>query len=130
MTILPMLDYGYIIYKLAGKGALKRLDVLFGHQIFHQCSLWNTSLSSTFLYTRRKTHWLMLIYKTLFGLTPPYLRYLLQPSSSTYNSRSARSPKHTHSWVACLFSSLQPTCWPLQFYLNLFIQRLNHGHSY
>ena len=31
----------------------------------------------------------MLIYKTLLGLTPPYLRYLLQPSSSTYNTRSA-----------------------------------------
>ncbi|CDQ80192.1 unnamed protein product [Oncorhynchus mykiss] len=40
MTILPMLDYGDVIYRSA-------------------------------------------------GLTPPYLRYLLQPSSSTYNTRSA-----------------------------------------
>ena len=31
----------------------------------------------------------MLIYKTLLGLNPPYLRYLLQPSTSTYNTRSA-----------------------------------------
>ena len=31
----------------------------------------------------------MSIYKTLLGLTPPYLRYLLQPSSSTNNTRSA-----------------------------------------
>ena len=31
----------------------------------------------------------MLIYKTLLGLTPPYLRHLLQSSSSTYNTRSA-----------------------------------------
>uniref|UniRef100_A0A4W5QFI0 PX domain-containing protein n=1 Tax=Hucho hucho TaxID=62062 RepID=A0A4W5QFI0_9TELE len=31
----------------------------------------------------------MLIYKTLLGFTPPYLRYLLQPSSSTYNTHSA-----------------------------------------
>ena len=31
----------------------------------------------------------MLIYKTLLGLIPPYLRYLLQLSSSTYNTRSA-----------------------------------------
>ena len=30
----------------------------------------------------------MFIYKTLLGLTPPYVRYLLQPSSSTYNTRS------------------------------------------
>ena len=46
-------------------------------------------LAWSFLYTRRKTHWLMLIYKTLLGLTPHYLTYLLQPSSSTYNTRSA-----------------------------------------
>ena len=31
----------------------------------------------------------MLIYETLLGLTPSSLRYLLQPSSSTYNTRSA-----------------------------------------
>jgi hypothetical protein len=31
----------------------------------------------------------MLIYKSLFGLTYPHLRYLLQPSSSTYNTHSA-----------------------------------------
>ena len=31
----------------------------------------------------------MLIYKTLWGLTPPYLRYLLHFSSSTYNTCSA-----------------------------------------
>ena len=37
----------------------------------------------------RKTHWLMLIYKTLLGLTLSYLTYLLQPSSSTYSTLSA-----------------------------------------
>ena len=31
----------------------------------------------------------MLIYKTLLDLPPPYLRYLLQSLSSTYNTRSA-----------------------------------------
>ena len=29
MTILPMLDYGDIIYRSAGKGALERRDVLY-----------------------------------------------------------------------------------------------------
>ena len=29
MTILPMLDYDDIIYRLAGKGDLERLDVLY-----------------------------------------------------------------------------------------------------
>ena len=28
MTLLPMLDYGDIIYRLAGKSALERLDIL------------------------------------------------------------------------------------------------------
>ena len=53
------------------------------------CSLYS-SVNWSSLYTCRKTHWLMLIYKTLLCLTPPCLRYLLQPSSSTYNTRSAR----------------------------------------
>ena len=29
MTILPMLDYGDIIYRLVGKGALEQLDVIY-----------------------------------------------------------------------------------------------------
>ena len=29
ITILPMLDYGEVIYRSAGKGALERLDVLY-----------------------------------------------------------------------------------------------------
>ena len=96
MTILPMLDCGDIIYRSAAKGALERLDVLYQLAIrfatnapyrTHQCTLYSVSWSS--LYTRQKGHWLMLIYKPLLGLTPPYLIYLLQPSSSTYNTRTA-----------------------------------------
>ena len=42
-----------------------------------------------------------LVDKTLLGLTPPYLRYLLQPSSSTFNTCSAshillKGPQSTH----------------------------------
>ena len=81
-------------YRLAGKGALEQLDVLYHSAIrfstnapyrTHHCTLYS-SVNWASLYTRHKTHWLMLIYKTLLGLTPPYLRYLLQPSSSTYNT--------------------------------------------
>ena len=91
-----MLDYGDIIYRSAGKGALEQLDVLYHSAIrfatnapyrTHHCTLYS-SVNWSSLYTRRKTHWLMLIYKTLLGLTPPYLRYLLQSSSSTYNTSS------------------------------------------
>ena len=56
--------------------------------ISHITALHTSSVNCSSLYTRRKTHWLMLIYKTILGLTPPYLRYLLQLSSSTYNTRS------------------------------------------
>ena len=85
----------------------------------------------------------MLIYKTLLGLTPPYLRYLLQRSSSTYNTRSAshillKVPKVNTSLgrssfqfsTASDWNELQQYTQTEQFNLNLFIQRLNHGHSY
>jgi hypothetical protein len=120
MTILPMLDYGDVIHRSAGEGAFKRLDVLYlsairfatnaPYRTYH-CTLYS-SLNSSSLYTRRKNHWLMLIYKTLLGLTPPYLRYLLQPSSSTYNTCSAshillKVPKAHTSLGRSSFSSLQ-----------------------
>ena len=117
MTILPMLDYRDIIYRSAGKGALERLDVLYHSAIrfatnapyrTHHCTLHSVNWSS--LYTRRKTHWLMLIYKTLLGLTPSYLRYLLQLSSSTNNTRSA---SHILSKVPEAHTS--PGCFSFQF---------------
>ena len=63
--------------------------------IGHVTSTLYSSVNWSSLYTRRKTHWLMLIYKTLLGLTPHYLRYLLQPSSSC-QSRSVKGPQSTH----------------------------------
>ena len=75
----------------------------------HHSTLYS-SVNLAYLYTPRKNHWLMLIYKTLLGLTPPYLRYLLifQP------------------WAATGTSCIEHSNW---FYLNFFFQRLNHGHS-
>ena len=92
-----LLDYGDVIYRSAGKGALERLDVLYHSAIrlatdapyrTHHCTLYS-SVHWSSLYTHRKTDWLMLIYKTLLGLTTPYLRYPLQLSSTTYNTRAA-----------------------------------------
>ena len=134
----------------AGKGALERLDVLYHLAIrfttnapyrTHHCTLYS-SVNWSSLYTRRKTHWFLLIYKTLLGLTPPYLRYLLQPSFSTYNTSSAshiliKVPQSTHIPGSLLFSvhcsyrlERAANNQTGQFYLNLFFQRLNHGHSY
>ena len=50
MTILPMLDYKYIIYRSAGKGALERLDVIYHSDRFatnapyrtHHCTLYTS----------------------------------------------------------------------------------------
>ena len=83
MTIPTMLDYRYIIYRSTGKGALEQLDVLYHSAIrfattapyrTHHCTLYS-SINWSSLYISRKTHWLMLIYKILLGLTRPYLRY-------------------------------------------------------
>ena len=110
----------------------------------HHCTLYSSvsSVNWTSLFTCRKTHWLMLIYKNLLDLTPPYLRYILQHSSSTYNTRSAshiliKIPKAHTSLGRSSFQFAAASDWNElqqtltgQFYLNLFIQRLNHGHSY
>ena len=51
MTMLPMLDYGDVIYRSAGKGALERLDVLYHSAIgfatnapyrTHHCTLYSS----------------------------------------------------------------------------------------
>ena len=97
MTILPMLDYGDTIYRSANKGALGKLDVLYHSAIrfatnapprTHHCSLYS-SVNWPSLGTRRNIHWYTLIYKSLLGLSPPYLCNLLQLSSAAYNTRSA-----------------------------------------
>ena len=153
MTILPMLDFGDVIYWSASKGALERLDVLYHSAIrfatnapyrTHHCTLLS-SVNWSSLYTCRKTHWLMLIYKTLLGLSPPYLRYLLQPSSSTYNIRSAshillKVPKAHTSLGRPSFQFAADGSWnelqktlKLHSFISLgylFNQRLNNGHSY
>ena len=132
------------------KGALERLDDLY-HSVIrfatnapyrtHHCTLYS-SINWSSLCTRRKTHWLILIYKTLLGLTPPYLRYLLQPSSSTYNTRSPshillKVPKAHTSLGRLSFQFVAASDWNelqqtlgAQFYLNLFIWSLHHRPSY
>ena len=97
MTILPMLDYGDVIYRSASKGLLQKLDVLYHSAIrfatnapfkTHRCTLYS-SVNWPSLHTRRNIHWFMLIYKTLLGQSPPYLCQLLQTTSAAYNTRSA-----------------------------------------
>jgi hypothetical protein len=51
MTILPMLDYGDIIYRSAGKGGLERLDVLYHLAIIFATNAPYTVGHITALYT-------------------------------------------------------------------------------
>uniref|UniRef100_A0A3B3CX90 Reverse transcriptase domain-containing protein n=1 Tax=Oryzias melastigma TaxID=30732 RepID=A0A3B3CX90_ORYME len=97
-TILPILDYGDVIYRSASKHLLQKLDPLYHSAIrfitnapfkTHHCTLYS-SVNWTSLFTRRKCHWLLLIYKTLLGLSPPYLRQLLHTSSPVYNTRTSK----------------------------------------
>ncbi len=79
LTILPMLDYGDIIYRSACKGILSKLDTLYHSAIWfatnasfstHHCTLYSL-VQWPSLHTRRNMHWFTFIYKTLLGLTPP-----------------------------------------------------------
>ncbi|CDR04496.1 unnamed protein product [Oncorhynchus mykiss] len=115
MTILPMLDSGNVIYRSAGKGALEWLDVLYHSAIrfatnapyrTHHCTLYS-SVNWSSLYTRRKTHWLMLIYKTLLGLTPPEIptaAIVLHIQQPFCQSHSVKGPQSTHIPGSLLFS--------------------------
>ena len=78
MTVLPLFDYGDTIFRLASKGLLERLDVIYHSAIrfatnapyrTHHCDLYSL-LNWPSLETRRTIHWLTLVYKTLYGHTP------------------------------------------------------------
>lgn len=97
MTILPLFDYGDIIYKMASKGSLSKLDTLHHSAIHfatcapfttHHCDLYKL-VDWPSLHTRRLQHWLQLVYKTLLGKTPCYLSNLLHISDSNYRLRSS-----------------------------------------
>ena len=78
----------------------------------HHCTLYS-SVNWSSLCTRRKTHWLMLIYKTLLGLTPPPLSeistaslilHIKHPSASHILLKGHKA----HTSLACSsFNSLQ-----------------------
>ena len=95
LTVLPLFDYGDVIYRSASKGALERLNVLYHSAIrfapyrTHHCDLY-TLINWSPLEIRHNIHWLMLVFKTLLGLTPPYLTQLLHlHPPPIHNTRSA-----------------------------------------
>ena len=116
MTILPMLDYGDIIYRSASKGALERLDVLYHSAIrfatnasnrTHQCTLYcSVNLSS--LYTRRKTLVDAYLWNPLRPHSPlseiPTAAFILHIQHPFCQSHSVKGPQSTHIPGSLLFS--------------------------
>jgi hypothetical protein len=85
LTILPILDFGDVIYKIASNTLLCKLDAVYHSAICfvnkapyttHHCDLYAlVSLSSC--HVRRQTHWLRVIYKYFLSKAPPYLSSLV-----------------------------------------------------
>ena len=115
LTILPILDFGDVIYKIASNTLLSKLDVVY-HIHFvtkapyttHHCNLY-ALVGWPSLQIRRQTHWLQVIYKSLLGKAPPYLSSLVTIATSTHSSRyiSLVIPKANTSFgrLSFLFSA-------------------------
>uniref|UniRef100_A0A8K9X955 Reverse transcriptase domain-containing protein n=1 Tax=Oncorhynchus mykiss TaxID=8022 RepID=A0A8K9X955_ONCMY len=98
LTILPILDFGDVIYKIASNTLLSKLDVVYYSVIrfvtkapytTHHCDLY-TLVGWPSLHTRCQTHWLQVIYKSLLGKAPPYLSSLVTIAAPTRRTRSSR----------------------------------------
>uniref|UniRef100_A0A8K9X1H2 Reverse transcriptase domain-containing protein n=1 Tax=Oncorhynchus mykiss TaxID=8022 RepID=A0A8K9X1H2_ONCMY len=98
LTILPILDFGDVIYKIASNTLLNKLDAVYHSAIrfvtkapytTRHCDLY-ALVGWPSLHTRRQTHWLHVIYKTLLGKVPPYLSSLVTIASPTCSTRSSR----------------------------------------
>uniref|UniRef100_A0A8K9WQN7 Reverse transcriptase domain-containing protein n=1 Tax=Oncorhynchus mykiss TaxID=8022 RepID=A0A8K9WQN7_ONCMY len=114
LTILPILDFGDVIYKIASNTLLNKLDAVYHSAICfvtkapyttYHCDLY-ALVGWPSLHTRRQTHWLQVIYKTLLGKVPPYLSSLVTIAAPTCSTRSSIyislvTPK-TNSSFGCL----------------------------
>ena len=98
LTILPILDFGVVIYKIAFNTLLNKLDTVYHSAICfvtkapyttHYCDLY-ALVGWPSLQTRRQTHWLQVIYKSLPGKAPPCLSSLVTISAPTRSTRSSR----------------------------------------
>ncbi|CDQ99404.1 unnamed protein product [Oncorhynchus mykiss] len=98
LTILPILDFGDVIYKIASNTRLNKLDAVYHSAIHfvtkapyttHHCDLYALDGWPS-LHTRRQTHWLQVIYKSLLGKALPYLSSLVTIAAPTRSMRSSR----------------------------------------
>ncbi|CDQ61120.1 unnamed protein product [Oncorhynchus mykiss] len=98
LTILPILDFGDVIYKIASNTLLSELDVVYHNAIrfvtkspytTHHCDLY-ALVGWSSLHICRQTHRLQVIYKSLLGKAPYYLSSLVTIATPTCNTRSSR----------------------------------------
>lgn len=98
MTVLPILNFGNVIYRTASTSLLKRLDVVYNSAIrfvtnasfnTHHCDLY-ALVGWPSLHTRRLTYWYRFIYKSILRKTPLYLNSLLTIALPVRNLRSSR----------------------------------------
>uniref|UniRef100_A0A8K9VEK2 Reverse transcriptase domain-containing protein n=1 Tax=Oncorhynchus mykiss TaxID=8022 RepID=A0A8K9VEK2_ONCMY len=98
LIILPILDIGDVIYKIASNTLLNKLDA-----VYHSATRFVTKATYTtlhcnlyalvrlpLLHTRRQTYWLQVIYKSLLGKAPPYLSSLVTIAAPTHCTRYNR----------------------------------------
>ena len=98
LTILPILDFADVIYKISPNTLLSKLDVVYHSAICfntkapyttHHCDLYAV-VGWRSLHIRRQTHWLQVIYKALLGKAPPYLSSLVTIATLTRSTNSSR----------------------------------------
>uniref|UniRef100_A0A8K9UW94 Reverse transcriptase domain-containing protein n=1 Tax=Oncorhynchus mykiss TaxID=8022 RepID=A0A8K9UW94_ONCMY len=98
LTILPILDFGDVIYKIASNTLLNKLDAVYHSAIrfvtkapytTHLCDLY-ALVGWSSLHIRCQTHWLQVIYKSLLGEAPSYLSSLVTIATPTRSTRSSR----------------------------------------
>jgi hypothetical protein len=124
LTILHILDFGDVIYKMAFNTLLNKLDAVYHRNIrfatkapytTHHCDLY-ALVGWPSLHTRRQTHLLQVIYKTLLGQVPPYLSSLVTIGAhicSTCSSRyiSLVTPKTNSSFGRLSFQFSAANDW-------------------
>jgi hypothetical protein len=98
LTILPILDFGDVFYKIASDTLLSKLDAVY-HSVIrfvtkapyttHHCDLYSL-VGWHSLHIRRQTHWVQVIYKYLLGKAPPCLISLVTIVAPTRSTRSSR----------------------------------------
>uniref|UniRef100_A0A0E9XSQ5 Uncharacterized protein n=1 Tax=Anguilla anguilla TaxID=7936 RepID=A0A0E9XSQ5_ANGAN len=117
----------------ASSSLLKKLDVVYHAALrfvtcasvhTHHCNLYEM-VQWTSLYSRRKTHMLIFIFKALLGKLPQYISGLLKYYSSSHNTRSSEKillmvPSIRTELGKSAFSFHAPHVWnELQGILNL-----------